>query len=230
MQEINCIIADDEPLARKLITSYVDQVPYLSLKGVFKNAWEVKEFLFENNIDLLLLDIEMPGLDGLTFFKTLSNPPQVIFITAHRDYAVDAFEVKATDYLMKPVAFERFLKALNYIQQHTNKGSANSAAKLDINHLFISIERQMQKVLYDEIEYLESMGDYVKFYVGKEKPLITKMKLKDCAEKLNSPSFIQIHRSFIINKEKIVAYTQDKVKVGKNWLKISRSYKDQLEL
>lgn len=229
MQEINCIIADDEPLARKLIASYVNQVPYLNLKGVFKNAWEVKEFLFENRVDLLILDIEMPGLDGLTFFKTLPNPPQVIFITAHRDYAVDAFEVKATDYLMKPVAFERFLRALNHLQHQTRSENNHSDLKAESNHLFISIDRQMQKILYDEIEYLEAMGDYVKFYTGQEKPLITKMKLKDCAEKLTSPSFIQIHRSFIINKAKITAYTQDKVKVGSNWLKVSRSYKEELD-
>src|SRR5690606_19546386 len=226
MQEISCIIADDEPLARELITSYVTQVPYLNLKGVFRDAWEVKNFLFESKVDLLLLDIEMPGLDGLTFFKTLSNPPHVIFITAHRDYAIDAFEVKAMDYLMKPVAFQRFLKGISPIEQHANLRKAESDSKVEANHLFISIERQMQKIYYNEIEYLEAMGDYVKFYVGQEKPLITKMRLKDCTEKLYSPSFVQIHRSFVINKEKITAYTQDRVKVGKNWLKISRSYKD----
>ncbi|GAA5034067.1 DNA-binding response regulator [Marivirga lumbricoides] len=229
MQEIKCIIADDEPLARKLITSYVEQTPFLKLKGVFKNSWEVKDFLYSNPVDLILLDIEMPGLDGLTFFKTLNNPPKVIFITAHRDYAVDAFEVNASDYLMKPVAFERFLKALNHVHQIKNTASEQVMALATNDHLFISIDRQMQKVFFDEIEFLESMGDYVKFYIGLSKPLITKARLKDFVEKLPSNSFLQIHRSFIINKNKINAYTQDKVKIGDKWLRISRSFKDQLD-
>lgn len=225
MQTYSCIIADDEPLARQLIQSYVERVPYLNLKGVFKNAWEVRTFLANEQVDLLFLDIEMPGLDGLTMVKSISKIPYVIFITAHRNYAVEAFEVKALDYLLKPVSFERFLKAIYPIEQ-------NQTPKIDkleaADHLFISVDRQMIKILYADILYLEAMGDYVKFYVGKDKPIISKMTLKEAMQHLESSAFVQIHRSFVINKDKILAYTQDKVKIEEVWLKVSRSYKNLL--
>ncbi len=228
MQKINCILADDEPLARQLIENYIETTPGLSLRGAFKNAWEVQDYLEANKIDLLFLDIEMPGLDGLTFIKTLSHPPEVIFITAHRDFAVEAFEVKALDYLLKPVSFERFLKALNnFPQEKTIQANVNPEKT---GHLFISIDRQMVKVPFDDILYLEAMGDYVKFYFGNEKPLISKMTLKECVDKTPSKSFIKIHRSFIINKDKVKAYNKEKVKVGEKWLKVSRSYKDAINL
>ncbi|MGF1635504.1 MAG: LytR/AlgR family response regulator transcription factor [Cyclobacteriaceae bacterium] len=227
MQTFNCIIADDEPLARQLILSFVEQVPYLQVKGVFKNAWEVREYLIHNQVDVLFLDIEMPGLDGLTMVKSISKIPYVIFITAHRNYAVEAFEVKALDYLVKPVSFERFLKALHPIEQHL--GTKIEHPKIS-DHLFVSVDRQMIKILFIDIFYLEAMGDYVKFYTGKDKPIISKMTLKEAMEHLRAPDFIQIHRSFVINKQKISAYTHDKIRIGEVWLKISRSYKSQLEL
>ncbi len=226
MQTYNCIIADDEPLARQLIQSYVERVPYLNLKGVFKNAWEVRAFLANEPVDLLFLDIEMPGLDGLTMVKSISKIPYVIFITAHRNYAVEAFEVKALDYLLKPVSFERFLKAIYPIEQTQTE----KTEKLElVDHLYISVDRQMIKIPYADIIYLEAMGDYVKFYVGKEKPIMSKITLKETLKELDDSVFIQIHRSFVINKLRISAYTQDKVKVEEVWLKVSRSYKKQLD-
>ncbi|MCC5929317.1 MAG: response regulator transcription factor [Cyclobacteriaceae bacterium] len=227
MQAFNCIIADDEPLARQLIQSFVEQVPYLHLKGVFKNAWEVREYLIHNQADILFLDIEMPGLDGLTMVKSISKIPYVIFITAHRNYAVEAFEVKALDYLVKPVSFERFLKALYPIEQ---QHSAKIESPKTKDHLFVSVDRQMVKIFYADVLYLEAMGDYVKFYTNKEKPIISKMTLKEAIQLLQSPDFLQIHRSFVVNKQKITAYTQDKIRIGETWLKLSRSYKSNLEL
>ncbi len=227
MQTYNCIIADDEPLARQLIQSHIQQVPYLHLQGVFKNAWEVKSHLSNNTVDLLFLDIEMPGLDGLTMVKSITKIPYVIFITAHRNYAVEAFEVKALDYLVKPVSFERFLKALSPLEQV--KPESNAPFKSQ-DHLYVSVDRQMIKMPFADILYLEAMGDYVKFYTGREKPTISKMTLKEALQELDLTIFIQIHRSFVINKTKISAYTHDQVKVEEVWLKISRSYKNQLEL
>ena len=221
MKNWKCIIADDEPLARELISDYVAKVPFLELKGVFTNAWEVRDFLQKNSIDLLFIDIAMPGLDGLTFTKSYKVQPKVIFITAHRKYAVEAFEVKAMDYLLKPISFERFLKAVNEMDTKTTEVNQKSS------HIFISIDRQHQKVELEKIFYIESKGDYLRFVLEKDKPLISKMTLKSILNQLPE-NFTQIHRSFIINQDKISAFQKDRVKVGEEWLTISRSFRNDV--
>lgn len=226
MNSIRCVIADDEPLALELVENFVDRVPYLSRKASFNNAWDLGEYLEANKVDLLLLDIEMPGLDSITFLKSLKEVPSVIFITAHRKFAVEAFEVNAVDYLLKPVSFDRFLKALNKLKPQNTIDNEESHNKVETDNLFILSDRKMVRVNFNDILYIEAKGDYLKFFMENEKPIISKMTLKNCLTLIPSSIFSQIHRSFIVNRNKVNAYTNEKVQVGEDWLKISRGYKN----
>jgi DNA-binding LytR/AlgR family response regulator len=228
MKQLKCIIVDDEPLAQDVLRNYINNTPFLELISCFHNAWELQNYLAKHSIDLLFLDIEMPGLDGLTFMKTIKNAPAVIFVTAYRNYAVDAFAVNAVDYLLKPVSFERFLQAVNKIK--TEEKHAIEQKTEAPRAIYLLIDRQMKRLLLEEITYFEAQGDYIKIYTLHEKPPLTKRTLRDLLEELPHASFIQIHRSFIINKQHITAYTSDKVQVNGEWLKLSRSFKGSLNL
>jgi len=228
MKHISCIIVDDEPLARDVIKNYVSNTPFLELRESFENAWELQSYLSDHTVDLIFLDIQMPGLDGLTFMKSVKNPPAVIFITAYRDYAVEAFDVSAVDYLLKPVGYDRFLKAVNKIATHIpEKENTENQPK---EAIYTLVDRQMKRLLLSEIIYLEAQGDYVKVFLLDEKPILTKRTLQDIISELPKASFLQIHRSFVINKAHIKAYTTEKIQVQDRWLKISRSFKDSLNL
>jgi len=227
---LNCIAVDDEKLVLDLLIDNIQQVPFLHLVKRCKNAMEAAEVLHQEKIDLIFLDIQMPGLNGLQFLESLHNPPMVIFVTAYKDYAFDGFNLNAVDYLLKPVSFERFLKACN--KAHDLYNLQNNPAQKDepLDYFFVYVEYNLVKVIFSEILYIEGMKDYVKIFIeSSTKPVITKMSLKALEEKLSTHRFVRTHKSYIISADKITAIKRDLVCVGNLELPLSEGYMADLE-
>ena len=228
MNTINCVIVDDEPVARKVIESFVEKIPNLTLVKSCKNAMEAFEILNTQHIDLFFLDINMPDVSGLSLAKTINKKSKIIFTTAYREYAVDGFNLQAVDYLLKPIAFDRFLQAVNkffetkiIIQKDVEENLIKN------NFIFVRSERKMVKVVFNEILYIESLSDYIKIYT-KNKVLVTRETISNLEVKLPSHQFLRIHRSYIINLNKTDSYTNELVEIDKNAIPISRTYKENV--
>ncbi len=228
-KKITCLVVDDEPMAREIICSYVAKIDTLELIGTCKNGMEAFQTLQQKSIDLLFLDINMPELTGISLAKALDKPTQVIFTTAYREYALDGFEVQALDYLLKPISFERFLKAIQkYTELHpTKKTTLSQERLLTSDSIYIRADRKMVKINLAEILYVESTGDYLKFHTS-AKVWVTRDSLSEYEEKLPTTSFLRIHRSFIINLKHIQAYTHEFIEIENQALPISRSYKNEV--
>ena len=230
--KIHCLIIDDEPPAREILKQHIANVEALELAGTCSNAVEAVSFLKEHPVDLLLLDIQMPQLLGTNFIRTLKNPPKVIFTTAYRKYAVEGFELDAVDYLLKPISFERFLKAVNKVLQ-LNISSAQamptSATKEKQNgesnsFLYFRAERKMVKVFFRDILYVEGLKDYIRI-VTDNKTIVTKYVLSTLEEMLPANEFLRIHKSYIVAIYKIDSYNADTIHIAKHELPIGRLYK-----
>lgn len=229
MSMIKCIIVDDEPLAIEIMESYVQKVDQLELKGSFRNAVSAFSFLQSNTVDLIFLDIQMPKLTGIDFLKTLKNPPKVIFTTAYRDYALDGFELEIVDYLLKPIPFDRFLKAVGrVIQQPLQTVVKNTIPTESDQPLFFKVDKKMVKVNMNDILYIESIKDYVKVKT-KDKEIITQQKIGYLEESLPKHIFLRIHRSFIAAIDKIESYSASEIEIGKIQLPIGRNYKNEVQ-
>ena len=230
--KIHCLIIDDEPPAREILKQHIAGVEALELAGTCSNAVEAVSFLKEHAVDLLLLDIQMPQLFGTNFIRTLKNPPKVIFTTAYRKYAVEGFELDAVDYLLKPISFERFLKAVNKVLQ-LNISSAQltptSATKEKQNgesnsFLYFRAERKMVKIFFRDILYVEGLKDYIRI-VTDNKTIVTKYVLSTLEEMLPANEFLRIHKSYIVAIYKIDSYNADTIHIAKHELPIGRLYK-----
>ena len=221
---LNCLIIDDEPLARKLLLEYCSRMPDLVVKGNFSNGLEALQFLHKNSVDFIFLDIKMPGITGLDMINSLRNPPKVIFTTAFAEYAIDGFELDAVDYLLKPFDFPRFLKAVNKMQSSLKTKPSETAQSTSSNFIFVKDGRELIKLQLSEILYIKGQKDYVMF-VMKDRKIMSLMNLKDLEEELNRKEYVRIHQSFIINAQHIASISNDKVKVGNEFLPISQSYK-----
>ncbi len=224
-KQIKCLIVDDEPPAREIIRRYVEGIPTLKLAGECANAIQAFGFLQQGPIDLLFLDIRMPQLNGNDFLKALKNPPKVIFTTAHIDYALEGYELDVTDYLMKPITFDRFLKAVNkafpagIAPQHVTEEPTSEA------FVYFRSDRKMVKVMLDDILYIESMKDYIKVFTNSG-TIITKQSISSAEEMLPEKKFVRVHRCFIISLQKIRTFTQEIIEIEETEIPIGKIYRN----
>jgi DNA-binding LytR/AlgR family response regulator len=225
---IRCLVIDDEPQAREVIKRYISQVPLLSFSGESAHALEALPLLQNHTFDLIFLDIHMPQMKGTDFLKLLKNPPKVILTTAHPNYALEGFELDVIDYLLKPITFDRFLKAVQKAMHHVALPAETlpviqPAAKKD-PYIYVRADRKMIKVLLDDIYYIESMKDYIKI-VTAEGALITKQSMSSVEAMLPEDQFIRSHRSFIVSLNKIKSYTNEIIDIDKTEIPIGKLYK-----
>lgn len=225
---MKCIIVDDEPLAIEILESYVARVDELELVGTFRNAIAAFTFVQQNPVDLIFLDIEMPKLSGIEFLKTLKVHPKVIITTAYRDYAIQGFELEVVDYLLKPIPFERFLKSVGKVLSSRPEISPVSGiTPVQENFIYFKVDKKMVKTKIADILYIESIKDYVKVRTT-EKEIITQQKISYLDESLPRAQFLRVHRSFIVNTDRIDAYTATDVEISKFKVPIGRNYKNDV--
>ena len=226
--KINCIIIDDEPLARKGIAEYVSEIDFLELQGQGENAVAANSLLSKGNIDLVFLDIQMPKITGIDFLKSLRNPPMVIFTTAYTEYALQGYELDVIDYLIKPISFERFLKACNKAKDFFSlKRNNNSTLTKKDEYFFIRCKDRFEKIQYDELLYVEAMENYVIFHTATEK-YISYLTLKAVEAYLPADKFLKVHKSFIVSIAKIESIDGDDILVKNKSIPISRTLKDEV--
>lgn len=228
--KIQCLVIDDEPLAREILKQHIAGVEALALAGTCSNAVEAISFLKEHAVDLLFLDIQMPQLMGTNFIRTLKNPPKVIFTTAFRKYAVEGFELDAVDYILKPISFERFLKGVNKVLQLNFKPGQVAVTTKETpgetvnSFLYFRADRKMVKVFFRDILFVEALKDYIKI-VTDSKTIVTKYVLSTLEEMLPTNEFLRIHKSYIVAINKIESFNADSIQIAKHELPIGRLYK-----
>ena len=228
MEKLRCIVLDDEPIGREIIENFVKEIDFLELVDSFDDPVKALMFLESNKVDLIFSDIQMPKITGLDLVKSLENPPIIIFITAHRDFALDGFETGATDYLVKPVRFDRFLKAVNKAKDYINLKQNSTVHQVNSDRIFIKSDGKLTKILLDEILYVEAQGDYLKIVIQNE-TYTTLATLKSMDEVLTLPKFFRVQRSFIINLEAIRSLSGNMVELvnGKS-ISIALNKKEEL--
>ena len=221
--KLNCIIVDDEPLARKVLTEYIEDVDFLELKGKAENPVKANILLAGNDIDLLFLDINMPKLSGIEYLRTSTTLPMTIITTAYAEYAIEGFELNVQDYLVKPFSFERFLKAVNKAkEQYELKTQAAQISSIDENHFFVKCDGKIEKILFDELLYVEAMLNYVVLHTENRK-MIVYLTIKGIIEKLPPNRFLKVHKSYIVNLRKIKSIAGNEINIGIKEIPISQN-------
>lgn len=229
---ITCLILDDEPLALKQMQGYVERTPFLSLAGTATTAAEAEEKVFEAAPDLLFADINMPGMSGMEFVKSLNEMIPVIFTTAYSEYAVDGFKVNAIDYLLKPIGYIDFLKAANKAKQfyELRQHAENPTISKDDACLFVKSEYRLVRIKFVDIKYIEGMREYVRIHLSDGTNIMTLLSMRVLEEKLSPYNFMRVHRSYIVNLDKITVVERQRIVFGKNcYIPIGEHYKDDFE-
>ena len=238
MSKIRCIIIEDEPLAVKVLTDYIAEVPFLTLQGAFKDAILATDYLRQASVDLIFLDIHLPKLKGMSFLKTLSNPPAVIITTAYHQYAVEGFNLNVTDYLLKPFEFERFLVAVTKVRtaQEPVGESGTRAGESGVragesgvrDFVFINVQKKRVKIFFSDIVYIESQREYIKI-ITTQGEYISKMSTHEIEEILPVHLFKRVHRSFIVSIRRIESYTAEVIEINGVSIPIGKGYRDGME-
>lgn len=218
--KIRCLIIDDEPSSQSVLENFIGNVDFLELSGICNNAIEALKELNKNHIDLLFLDINMPKISGLTFYKSLQNPPDVIFTTAYSQHAIDGFEVNATDYLLKPFSFDRFFTAVNKVveKNHSNNKTNN------IDYILIKANKITHKITTNDILFIEAYGDYVKIHI-EDKYILTNSTFTNIFNQLPKNLFFRTHKSFAVNLDKIDTINGNRISIGKHLVPIGQKFK-----
>ena len=228
----NCLIVDDEPLARELIRNHIQKLDNFEIVAECGDAMKALEALRTHKVDLMFMDIQMPQITGIEFLKTLKHPPQVIITTAYREYALEGFELDVVDYLLKPITFERFLKAVNKYFQNSSEsfGSVENYSPANNNDeafIYVKENKKVLKLHLNDILYIEGLSEYVKIYTP-EKRIVTKTSMTSMEEKLPDNDFMRIHKSYIISLRKIEAFTSTSIEITGKELPIGRSFKSRV--
>jgi two-component system LytT family response regulator len=230
--KMNCIAVDDEPLALKLLADNIGKVAYLNVVATCSNAFEAMKAMQENHVDLIFIDIQMPGLSGLQYIGTLENKPLVIFITAYKQYALESYDISVVDYLVKPVSLERFIKACNRAKElHELKMmKSKSPAHPSPEYFFVNADYSQIKLMFDDIIWMEGLRDYVKIYLkNNNKPLVIRGSMKSIEEQLPSNKFVRIHKSYLISIDSIKAIRKNSVFIKDKELPVGETYREAVE-
>jgi len=228
---LNCLLIDDEPPAIEILQSHISNIKGLEVIATCKNAIEAHDILSDKQVDLIFLDIKMPKLLGTDFMRSLASPPKVIFVTAYREYALDSYELDAVDYLVKPVTFERFLKAIFKVKRLLGHEVFTPHEEYKRNpdaFVYVRVNKSMQKVLLNEMIFIESWKDYVKIFLTGGRSVMAKQSISSMETMLSGHSFLRVHRSYIISLDKLTGYNNNDVLVAGKEIPIGRLYKQQL--
>lgn len=226
--KVKCLVVDDEPLAIKLLEKHISKIEALEVVATCNNAIKAFEILNTQEVDLLFLDIKMPNLTGIDFLKTLKNPPKTIFTTAYRDYAIESYDLGVIDYLLKPITFERFFKAIDRFLSDQKATVIEKKEKEVDDFMLVKSGNKHHKVVINDILFIESLKDYIKIHTVNNKRIVSKYRISEIEQELKDESFLRVHRSYIINIDKISAFTVNDIEVNSTEIPIGASYKEKV--